>query len=235
MSRPGRPEKPIEAATGPLGCLAAELRRLRDNRPYHQIAAETGLSAAILRRAAAGSQLPTWRVTVAFTVACRGEPDAVRELWEMACVSLGQPVPVARSPAPDPAAVPPVPDPGTIASAADFVLLMRRLWQWADQPSLAELNRRSGGFSLPPSTVSDVLRGAELPRLELVVPYLRACRLAEDQCAQWEQAWLGLRVREITQHALPARSLGAELLSGHGDGHPVTPLPTRLRAHWWHG
>ena len=73
MSGRGRPERPINAAGGPLLRLAGELRRLREGRTYRDLAAETGLSVSTLQAAAAGKRLPSWQVTRAFAVACDGK------------------------------------------------------------------------------------------------------------------------------------------------------------------
>ena len=60
------------------------------------------------------------------------------------------------------------PTPGCTATPAQLVASMKQLRAWVGNPSLADLNRRSGGH-LPPSTISGVLRGEGLPRRDLVV------------------------------------------------------------------
>jgi len=80
--------------------------------------------------------------------------------------------------------------------------MMKQLRIWDGNPSFAQLNKRSGGFRLPPSTVSDMLRSQKLPRLELVSAYVRACRLDEEQADAWEQAWHELKELELTQQQL---------------------------------
>ena len=191
MTRTGRPEQPLHT-TGPLAQLAGELRRLRGKRTYRELAAATGLSIATLRTAAAGEHLPTWNVTRDFTAACGGEQATVQRLWEDACAAVGRPVPGCQQ------AEPPVPAPGEVTSAAQLVDMMRRLRAWAGDPSLATLNERSGGFLLPPSTVSDMLRGQRLPRLMLLSAYVRACGLDGDEAAAWERTWAELNDRDRT-------------------------------------
>jgi exopolysaccharide biosynthesis polyprenyl glycosylphosphotransferase len=193
MARVGRPEQPLNTSAGPIARLAAELRRLRGTRTYRELATATGLSIATLRTAAAGEHLPTWNVTRDFAVACAGDEAAVRRLWEDACTWVGRPVTAGSRPS-----EPPVPGPGEVTSAGQLVDMMRRLRAWAGNPSLAALNERSGGFLLPPSTVSDMLRGQRLPRLVLLSAFVRACGLDGDQAAEWERAWAELHERERT-------------------------------------
>lgn len=200
--RRGRPERPLDTTAGPLPQLAGELRRLRGAQTYRELAASTGLSIATLRTAAAGECLPTWKVTRAFVAACDGDEGTLRELWEDACTATGRPVPGNY------AAEPPIPRPGEVISAAQLIDMMKRLRMWAGHLSLTQLNERSGGFALPPSTVSDTLRGQgqRLPSLRLVSAYVRACGLDDDQASAWEQAWQfikDLQERKLTAPQLP--------------------------------
>src|SRR5579863_933515 len=198
MSQAGRPERPINAAADPLRRLAGELRRLRGERTYRELAAKTGLSIATLQNAAAGKTVPTWRVTCAFAAGCGRDAGPVRGLWEDALAATGRPVPDATPPA-----HPPIPRPGEVTSAAQFLGLMKLLRQWAGNPSLAELNRRSGGFLLPPSTLSDALAKDQLPRLDLILSYVRACGLNDEQATAWERTWRALRTHQRPPHEPP--------------------------------
>lgn len=218
MSGRGRPERPINADGGPLSEFAGELRRLRRDRTYRDLAAETGLSVTTLRAAAAGDHLPKWRVVRAFVLACDGEGamGAIRELWVKACIAAGRPVPDDSLPS--------VPDPEIISNGAQFVEEMKRLRVWAGNPSLAELNRRSGGFLLPPSTISEALRKPKLPQLSLVQAYLRACGLDDSQAAAWEQTWAMVTAREM-QKQLPKTAT----LELQGNGSRAAGLRDALR------
>ena len=190
MSRPGRPERPL-ITDGPLAELAGELRhaRGRAGMTYEQLAAETGLSAATLRSAAGGTRLPTWKVTRAFAAACNGDQDTLLALWTAACHAAGRRVPgQPRAEPPNPAEAP---------GATDLVGMLEQLRQWAGEPSLAELNRRAGGHNLlPPSTVHDMLNKQRLPRLELMLPFVRACGLDAKQVVTWEKAWRLIKAKE---------------------------------------
>ena len=207
MSRRGRPERPINAAGGPLLRLAGELRRLREGRPYRDLAAETGLSASTLQAAAAGKRLPSWQVTDDFALACGGENtiSQIRKLWVEACTAAGRPVPND-----DPSEELPVPDPEAISDGAQFIEWMKLLRARAGNPSLAELNRRSGGFGLPPSTVSEMLHKQKLPPLDRVQKYVRACGLNDDQVHAWEVAWKRISEREKHEQLTNAGNHGQE-------------------------
>lgn len=201
MPRAGRPEQPL-VTDGPVSQLAGELRRMRDraNLTYRQLAAKTGLSAATLEAAAAGTRRPTWQVTRAFADACGGDQDMAWELWAAACRAAGL-EPPGQPPA-DP------PDPAGAASASALADMLKLLLQWAGSPSLAELNRRAGGHNLlPRSTVSDMLHSQRLPRLELVLAFVRACGLEEDQAATWRATWERIKARESEPPPPPASKL----------------------------
>lgn len=226
----GRPERPISTVGGPLSQLAGELRRLRGDRTYRDLAAEADLSVTTLRTAAAGEHLPTWRVTRAFVLACDGESTmgAIRELWEKACIAAGRPVPDDNPPAEEP----PMPDPEIILNGAQFIEEMKRLRAWAGNPSLAELNRRSGGFLLPPSTVSGVLRKDKLPRLGLVQAYVRACGLNDGETAAWEQTWAIVTAREMQKQISRTENPGRipnTSPEGHGSESRATVFRGALR------
>jgi hypothetical protein len=167
---------------------------LRGTQTYRELAQLTGLSAGTLQAAAKGERLPTWRVTESFATACGsdGTMPALRELWKDACAAEGHPVPD------DPPDAPPVPEPGSLTIAAQFIAMMNQLRAWAGTPSYTELNKRAGGHNLlPPATLSDVLRRQRLPRLELVLAYVRACGLSDEQATAWEQAWAALREHDL--------------------------------------
>jgi exopolysaccharide biosynthesis polyprenyl glycosylphosphotransferase len=193
MARAGRPERPLNTTTGALQRLADELRRLRGDRTYRELKAATGLSPGTLSKALGGEHLPTWKVTRTFTAACGGEEGTVRRLWESACAAAGQPVPDDYYLPTGPS----VPVRREVMSAAQLVDMMRRLRAWAGNPSLAELNNRADGHNLlPPSTVSDMLNSQRLPRLELVLAFVRACGLDDQQVAAWKAAWTELKEPE---------------------------------------
>lgn len=183
MTGPGRPQNPLPP-DGPAAAVAAELRRLREaaGLTFRHLADDSGYSLATVTAACGGRHLPSWNVTRACVKACHGDEDAVRILYEQACAAEGRPVPASAQAVTDP------PDPAGARTPAQLVGYMAQLRTYAGSPSLAELNRRSGGH-LPPSTVSGVLRRTNLPRRDLVVRYARACGLPAAAVSQWESAW----------------------------------------------
>ncbi|MFD0688682.1 helix-turn-helix domain-containing protein [Actinomadura fibrosa] len=162
MAEAGRPEQPIATSAGALYELASELRQLRRRRglTYRELARATGLAPSTLSGAAAGQHVPTWKVVRAITRACNGDLRHLRRLHDRALTATG------HGPAKGVAAhtVQP-PDPSAAETPEQFVSMMRRLREWAGNPSLRELNRRTpGGLLLPPGTVSETLSRSSLPR-----------------------------------------------------------------------
>lgn len=218
MSGPGRPQNPLPP-DGPVAAVAAELRRLREEAglTFRHLADDSEYSLATVTAACGGRHLPSWNVTRACVKACQGDEDAMRVLYEQACAAEGRPGPAPAQAVTDP------PDPAGARTPAQLVECMAQLRTYAGSPSLAELNRRSGGH-LPPSTVSGVLRRANLPRRDLVVRYARACGLPAAAVSEWEGAWERIKATADT----------AECAAGAGESPPAeqpaagpAPPPTR--------
>ena len=86
----GRRENPLDS-TGPVAELALALRRLRHEAgspPYSEMARHCGYSVATLSRAAAGRQLPTLAVLLAYAEACGGRAAVWEEHWRRASEAL---------------------------------------------------------------------------------------------------------------------------------------------------
>lgn len=248
MPRAGRPEQPLLPSAGPLHGLAHELRNLRRRKglTYRDLAADTGLPLSTLRDAASGKSVPKWRVAETFATCCDGDLQQIRALWDHAYAAVGRPPRLdERNPNAD---APGLPDPATASTPEQFVVLMRRLRIWAGNPSLKTLNQRSGGFLLPPATVSETLRRPRLPqRRELLVAYVRACGLNDEQACVWERAWASLKSMNAPQlggGSVPAlrenplvldTAPDRELLRQHAEGHPdaFSELVNRHRDRMW--
>jgi transcriptional regulator with XRE-family HTH domain len=72
----GRREVPVDPAAGPVQRFAFELRKLRadaDGITYRSLALRAGYSVTTLSQAAAGEQLPTLPVALAYAAACGGD------------------------------------------------------------------------------------------------------------------------------------------------------------------
>ncbi|MFD5558132.1 hypothetical protein ACFWIA_30380 [Streptomyces sp. NPDC127068] len=89
----GRQEKPLDPGAGPLQSFAHELRALRraaGSPTYRVMAAGSPYSASTLSAAAAGERRPSLPVTLAYVLACGGDPKEWEGRWREA---------VAREPA----------------------------------------------------------------------------------------------------------------------------------------
>ncbi|MGN9840641.1 hypothetical protein ACTMTI_21215 [Nonomuraea sp. H19] len=65
---------------------------------------------------------------------------------------------------------------------------------------------KSGGTRLPRATCSDMLAGRRFPKKAVMIAFLRACSVPEDQLPAWEQAWERVAVAQIPATAGPERS-----------------------------
>ncbi|WP_308406806.1 helix-turn-helix domain-containing protein [Streptomyces sp. AC555_RSS877] len=83
----GRREVPVDPAAGPVQRFAFELRKLRaeaDGITYRLLAQRAGYSVTTLSQAAAGEQLPTLPVVLAYAGACGGDLAEWEARWKEA-------------------------------------------------------------------------------------------------------------------------------------------------------
>jgi WD40 repeat protein/transcriptional regulator with XRE-family HTH domain len=82
----GRPERPLDPDADPVQRFAFDLRRLRHaaGLTYRQMAARTHYSVPALSQAAAGRELPSLPVTLAYVRACDGDGDEWTARWRAA-------------------------------------------------------------------------------------------------------------------------------------------------------
>lgn len=83
----GRRERPIDPETGPVQRFAWELRQLREKAGapnYRTLAQRAHYSATALSQAAAGEQLPSLSVTLAYVQACDGDVTEWEQRWREA-------------------------------------------------------------------------------------------------------------------------------------------------------
>ncbi|MGX4690073.1 nSTAND1 domain-containing NTPase [Streptomyces sp. JNUCC 63] len=83
----GRREVPVDPAAGPVQRFAFELRKLRaeaDGITYRSLAQRAGYSVTTLSQAAAGEQLPTLPVALAYAGACGGDLAEWEARWKEA-------------------------------------------------------------------------------------------------------------------------------------------------------
>ncbi|HWO62974.1 MAG TPA: NB-ARC domain-containing protein [Umezawaea sp.] len=80
----GRPERPLDASSGPITAFAHDLRVLRHragNPSYRELASKALFSPSVLSSAAGGRRLPTLAATLAFVSACGGDVRAWERRW----------------------------------------------------------------------------------------------------------------------------------------------------------
>ena len=100
--RPGRPERPVDSAEGPVAAFAAELRQLRKNSgspTYHAMSCRIAheVSPAALSAAARGYRLPSWNTVYGFARACGADAADFVDLFVRAGGILPEPVRAAMS------------------------------------------------------------------------------------------------------------------------------------------
>ncbi|MFF8604179.1 helix-turn-helix domain-containing protein [Streptomyces sp. NPDC015232] len=80
---PGTPSPP---STSPASTLAMALSTLqRQNKPsYSTLGAAAGVSRSYVSRIFSGERIPSWSVARKITLACGGDPEVIRPLWEAA-------------------------------------------------------------------------------------------------------------------------------------------------------
>ncbi|MFD7291498.1 WD40 repeat domain-containing protein, partial [Streptomyces sp. NPDC059863] len=81
----GRRETPVDPAAGPVQQFAHGLRRLRQDAggpTYRGMARDVRYSVTSLSQAAAGEQLPSLAVTLAYVEACGGDPEKWERRWQ---------------------------------------------------------------------------------------------------------------------------------------------------------
>ncbi|MGW8507706.1 helix-turn-helix domain-containing protein [Streptomyces sp. CLCI03] len=206
----GRPEKPVDQTIPELALLATFLReeRVKANRSYAVLADVAEVSAATLKRAAAGTSLPTWHTVHQYLRACyvpvpkpvhvsitdeafstnldercfRTTLDQGARYWSLADEAVREIQ--DRRPRPMPTC-------RYVYDEADLSARLRELHAWAWSPSAHVMEERAGDFGvLPHSTAHRIIKGQTLPRrIDQLHGFLRACRLPESKWGDWIEAW----------------------------------------------
>ncbi|MFF7636793.1 hypothetical protein ACFZB9_27125 [Kitasatospora sp. NPDC008050] len=88
-----------------------------------------------------------------------------------------------------------MPDPGDATTAQELVGRLRAFKAWSGNPSLRELERRTG---LPRSTISGDLspQRSRLPPLQRVLTLATAFGASAEELARWRSAWQRLQMRQ---------------------------------------
>jgi hypothetical protein len=133
----------------------------------------------------------------------------------------------------------------SVASTEELARLLAEQYVRADV-SLRELElraRRAGGTRLARATCSDMLAGRRFPKKAVMVAFLRACQVPEEQLPGWERAWERVRISQIAttpvsgtqrDEPVPPSPLGqARDESAPASQTPVMDHPVRGRRPTW--
>jgi len=96
-------------------------------------------------------------------------------------------------------------DLASLTTCDELAEFLRTVRLRADKPSFRALEARTRHDPTPLSktVVSEMLKGVRFPRKAVMVSFLRACGVQDDDMAQWSRAWE--RIAELTQGSrLPA-------------------------------
>ncbi|MFJ6486800.1 MULTISPECIES: IclR family transcriptional regulator domain-containing protein [unclassified Streptomyces] len=190
---------PVRAA------LAALLRgaRGRARLTYALLALRTTSSAATLKRAASGKEVPALATVTEFLSACGATQEEVTMATYLAEAAHGQPRDV-------PACT--VIEPAGIFTEGELNSALVSLHRNAGRPSYRQVQSRGGSEWLAPSSIWAILRNQRLPASQgQMAAFLRGCDVAEEQQGSWLAAW----DRAKRPHAMP----GALCLSGSSGSH----------------
>ncbi|MFE5489021.1 helix-turn-helix domain-containing protein [Streptomyces virginiae] len=201
----GRPEKPVGQTIPELARLATFLRdeRAKVNRSYAALADVVEVSAATLKRAAAGTSLPTWHTVRQYMDACHvlskpvhvevavtglNSPDFRNAVHQAHTLWIGAQKGVQDAENAHPC---PMPTCRFVYDEADLSARLRELHAWARSPSAHVMEERAGDFGvLPHSTAHRIIKGQTIPRrVDQLQGFLRACGLAESKWEAWVTAW----------------------------------------------
>ncbi|MFB6564079.1 helix-turn-helix domain-containing protein [Streptomyces sp. NPDC056400] len=194
----GRPESPVDLTVPARGELAEALRALRAGAglTYAELAANTCLSAATLKRAASGRTVPSWETAKVFASACGSLPAGLHRAWLKARIAERGRLKQLRRPR----------SPELATTLGDLGEAMEYSYESAGAPSLRQLQERAGGSHLlPVSSAARIVNREALPASrQQCFAFLIACGLPDRAAERWAQAF-----DRITSH----RDLDPELLS----------------------
>lgn len=188
----GRPEKSIDAASGPVAAFAEDLRKLRasaGNPSYRELAKIALFSPSVLSSAAAGRRLPTLQVTLAFAGACGADRAEWRRRWQALAgqVDALRPRLTGRDPRPTPTATTTGP-----AGVADAARSGRSLL-----PAQLPVTPHFVGRDVELATARALVTSSTMPRRPLVISgpvgvgkSAFAIRLAGELSAEWPDGQL---------------------------------------------
>lgn len=115
---------------------------------------------------------------------------------------------------------------GAVSTRDDLAVQLRTVHVRADKPSLRTLESRTRHTTTPLSktVVAEMLKGMRFPRKAVMVAFLRACGIQDDDMDPWLRTWERIAASEEA----PIRLGTVRLLPA--DDRTFTAIPTVL--HW---
>jgi hypothetical protein len=196
-----RPERPVDSDQEALAEFARDLRLLREKvgRPgYRELARRANYAPATLSEAAAGRKLPSLAVTLAYVVACEGNPAEWEARWHAVAAELAE----RERPVRDDPEDSPMPYLGWASyQAGDAVWFAGRerlvsdLLSWLRKQRFLVLSGVSG------SGKSSVLRAGVVPRFETSIVLTPGVHPL-DECAAKVAQLTGVSALRLHQEML---------------------------------
>jgi hypothetical protein len=96
----------------------------------------------------------------------------------------------------------------SVGTSEELGVLLRAVYLRADKPSLRSLEARTRHDPTPlyKSTVSGMLKSGRLPRKAIMLSFLRACGIREEQTGQWQRAWERIAAHDVERAGSSERS-----------------------------
>jgi transcriptional regulator with XRE-family HTH domain len=217
----GRREKPVSSPNQALAALAMWLRSARANTgmTYTNLAERAGYHATTLQRAAAGQDVPSRKVVIAYAQACSARADHAEQLWKAARYEERRSV---RDRQTSLAA----PRPELVRDFADLSAVLIELYDKAGAPPLRQMQEKASEYGLlPRSTAHRIVNKQAVPHSRRQFEaFLRACDVREEDRKPWLDAW----GRAWRKHHLDRGDV-VEADSVHDDLYIERPALAKLR------
>ncbi|GLX20481.1 IclR family transcriptional regulator domain-containing protein [Streptomyces lavendulae] len=179
----GRIERPVDRTDPIRAALALVLRGTRDRADltYAELAHRTGISAARLKRAASGSKVPTLATVMGFLAGCGATQQEVVRATVLHERADRKPCgAVARE----------LIEPARLSTRGELNSALVSLHRNAGSPSYRQMQRKSGGVWLAPSSIWGILRRQRLPVSSgQMAAFLLGCDVLEVHQEPWLDAW----------------------------------------------
>ncbi|MFD8145459.1 IclR family transcriptional regulator C-terminal domain-containing protein [Streptomyces sp. NPDC059708] len=179
----GRIERPVDLTYPDRAALAVLLRGARDRAAltYAELAHQTGISAATLKRAASGRRIPASATVTGFLTACGATQEEVATATALRERAGREPCGgLPRE----------VIEPARLSTRGELNSALVSLHRSAGSPPYRLMQRKSGGVWLAPSSIWGILRRQRLPVSSgQMAAFLLGCDVAGVHQEPWLDAW----------------------------------------------